>query len=314
MTHPQSGDKLSVAWRLAPPPPNVYDSGNLSFLFADDVPMSIACKRPGTWYGWLAVAWVTLALAAPTCRADDAEPAAIDERYLQELAQRLPSADFHVVPVPPFVVIGDEPAAQVERRAHGTVEWAVLRLQQEYFSRSPQRTIDIWLFKDADSYRRHSQQLFDITPSTPFGYYSEPNRALVMNISTGGGTLVHELVHPLMAANFAQCPAWFNEGLASLYEQCGEREGRIWGYPNWRLRGLQQSHSDRPRGPLRDALSDHVARVLRRRSSGVLRSGPLFVFLPAGSGQAAGVLPAVSRFRRAGSCGIRHAAARAAGT
>jgi hypothetical protein len=186
---------------------------------------------------------VLLVLAAGTGRADDAElkPAAIDERHLQELAQRLPSADFHVVPVPPFVVIGDEPAAQVERRAHGTVEWAVLRLQQEYFSRSPERTIDIWLFKDADSYRWHSQQLFDITPSTPFGYYSEPNRALVMNISTGGGTLVHELVHPLMAANFAQCPAWFNEGLASLYEQCGERDGRIWGYPNWRLRGLQQA-------------------------------------------------------------------------
>ncbi len=153
----------------------------------------------------------------------------------------MPSGDFHVVPVPPFVVIGDEPLAQVERRAHGTVEWAFTRLQQEYFPRSPEHTIDIWLFQNADSYRRHSRQLFGIDPSTPFGYFSQPNHALVMNISTGGGTLVHELVHPLMAANFPQCPAWFDEGLASLYEQCGDRDGRIWGYPNWRLRGLQRA-------------------------------------------------------------------------
>ena len=62
-----------------------------------------------------------------------------------------------------------------------------------------------------------------------------------MNIGTGGGTLVHEIVHPFMAANFPNCPSWFNEGLASLYEQSAERKGRIVGLTNWRLAGLQQS-------------------------------------------------------------------------
>jgi hypothetical protein len=42
-----------------------------------------------------------------------------------------------------------------------------------------------------------------------------------------------------MAANFPACPAWFNEGLGSLYEQCGDRDGRIVGFTNWRLAGLQ---------------------------------------------------------------------------
>ena len=52
---------------------------------------------------------------------------------------------------------------------------------------------------------------------------------------------MHEIVHPYMAANFPKCPAWFNEGLASLYEHSGEENGRIHGYPNWRLTGLQQA-------------------------------------------------------------------------
>ena len=62
-----------------------------------------------------------------------------------------------------------------------------------------------------------------------------------MNINTGGGTLVHELVHPFMAANFPKCPSWFNEGLASLYEQCHDNNGQIWGLVNWRLRGLTRA-------------------------------------------------------------------------
>ena len=68
-----------------------------------------------------------------------------------------------------------------------------------------------------------------------------PSIALVMNIATGGGTLVHEIVHPFMAANFAACPSWFNEGLASLYEQSGEEDGQIKGFVNWRLDGLQRT-------------------------------------------------------------------------
>jgi len=62
-----------------------------------------------------------------------------------------------------------------------------------------------------------------------------------MNISTGGGTLVHEIVHPFIESNFPDCPSWFNEGLASLYEQCGESRGKIVGYTNWRLEGLKKA-------------------------------------------------------------------------
>ncbi len=66
-----------------------------------------------------------------------------------------------------------------------------------------------------------------------------------MNIATGGGTLVHELAHALMAFDFPNVPDWFNEGLASLYEQCqfGEENGRrtIEGLANWRLPELQRA-------------------------------------------------------------------------
>jgi hypothetical protein len=148
---------------------------------------------------------------------------------------------FTIVVQPPFVVVGDERAAKVRQRSRRTVKWAVDRLKQGYFTRDPGRIIDIWLFKDRSSYLSNTVRLTGSRPGTPFGFYSEDLNAMVMNIATGGGTLVHEIVHPFVEANFPGCPAWFNEGLGSLYEACGERDGRIHGFTNWRLPGLQKA-------------------------------------------------------------------------
>ncbi len=163
------------------------------------------------------------------------------ERHVTQLKKKVPDDGFTIVVARPFVVIGDDSPEEVEHRAKQTVQWAVEKLKKAYFPKDPAEILDIWLFKDKKSYEEHAQRLFHSKPDTPYGYYSHADRALVMNIATGGGTLVHEIVHPFMAANFPQCPAWFNEGLASLYEHCGEEDGEIHGYPNWRLPGLQKT-------------------------------------------------------------------------
>jgi hypothetical protein len=151
------------------------------------------------------------------------------------------ASDFSFVIQRPFVVIGDESKEVVQQRAEDTVKWAVDRLKQDFFPNDPKEILDIWLFKDAVSYEKHTRLLFGDEPTTPYGYYSSTHKALIMNIETGGGTLVHEIVHPFMEANFATCPPWLNEGLGSLYEQCGEVDGHIHGFTNWRLPGLQRA-------------------------------------------------------------------------
>jgi hypothetical protein len=141
----------------------------------------------------------------------------------------------------PFVVIGDGDPATVQQWANQVVGWAVDRLKRQFFDRDPNRILNVWLFEGEASYRQHNLRLFGTEPTTPFGYYSSDEDALVMNIETGGGTLVHELVHPFVEANFPNCPAWFNEGLGSLFEQSAESEGQIVGLVNRRLAGLQQA-------------------------------------------------------------------------
>lgn len=157
------------------------------------------------------------------------------------LKKTVPDQHFHIRVEGPFVIIGDESSEQVERRATGTVRWARNQLRQSYFPNDPDRILEIWLFKDETSYYGNTLALFGEKPDTPYGYYTAEHDALIMNIGTGGGTLVHELVHPFVEANFPDAPAWLNEGLGSLYEQCAERDGRIVGLTNWRLPGLQEA-------------------------------------------------------------------------
>ena len=140
-------------------------------------------------------------------------------QHVMALKKRLPGNRFTIAIAKPFVVIGDEPARMVRLRAKETVKWAANALKKGFFKKDPAHVLDVWLFKDAASYQRNARKLFGSKPDTPFGYYSAHDRALVMNIDTGGGTLVHEIVHPFMEANFPNCPPWFNEGLGSLYEQ-----------------------------------------------------------------------------------------------
>ncbi|HSE33847.1 MAG TPA: hypothetical protein VLA93_19910 [Pyrinomonadaceae bacterium] len=157
------------------------------------------------------------------------------------IRQKLRSNEFSIVIQKPFVVVGDEGPALVQQRANDTVKWAVDLLKQDFFTKDPNEILEIWLFRDDASYRNNARLMFGDTPSTPYGYYSRAHKALIMNIGTGGGTLVHEIVHPFVESNFPACPSWLNEGLGSLYEQCGQENGHIHGYTNWRLPGLQRA-------------------------------------------------------------------------
>jgi hypothetical protein len=149
-------------------------------------------------------------------------------------------AGFTVVVVPPFVVIGDGPPDWVKADAEEVVGVAGRRLKERYFPRDPAAVIDVLMLYTEASYDRHAGSFFG-RPSTPYGYYSSCDRALYTNMTLGNGTLVHELVHALMEANFPASPTWFNEGMGSLYEHTDLASGDLRGRVNWRLNGLKSA-------------------------------------------------------------------------
>jgi hypothetical protein len=60
-------------------------------------------------------------------------------------------------------------------------------------------------------------------------------RDIVVNLGPGLPTLTHELVHPLVQTDFPRAPAWFEEGIASLFEKpVFDPPGELHGATNWR--------------------------------------------------------------------------------
>ncbi len=186
------------------------------------------------------------ALAAPTREQLDTRAS--------ELRKELEGKGFTVVVEAPFVIVGDESPKKVQSRVN-FVDWVVKLIEKDYFDKQPDKILVIWLFRNITTYKAGAKKFFDDEPTTPYGYYSSDDNALVMNIGPGAGTLSHELVHPYIEANFPDAPSWFNEGLASLYEQPREREGHMWGTTNWRLPGLTSMITARKLPSLRDLLT-----------------------------------------------------------
>lgn len=123
------------------------------------------------------------------------------ESACREAARRLSQqlgAQCALVVRAPFVVAGDLPEAELNRWYRHTIGPAARAMAQSYFTTAPDRPISILLFGGEESYNRYAKALYGDDGISVYGYYKPHRRTLVMNISTGGGTLVHELTHALV--------------------------------------------------------------------------------------------------------------------
>lgn len=168
---------------------------------------------------------------------------------------RFEAESLHCVVSPPFVIAGDGGPARIAAYRDRTILAAANALWATFFDRRPSEPILILLFEGRDSYRRLAKEWFKDEDPPHFGYFRHDN-IMVMNVGTGTGTLVHELVHALLRPDFPAAPAWFNEGLASLYEQCSLPGGKIHGLENWRLPALQDAIRKDKLRPLEALISD----------------------------------------------------------
>ena len=191
--------------------------------------------------------------AAPTSR-----PAIVGktEAFLEEWKPKLEEQKLHYLVSPPFIIAGDGSKGRLARYRDGTILAAARALKKTYFEKDPEEPILILLFENATTYERLSEKWFDEDEVPHFGYYRHTDRVMVMNVSTGTGTLVHELTHALIAPDFPDVPSWFNEGLASLYEESAIGGETITGRVNWRLPQLQRAIRQDKLRPFRELIAD----------------------------------------------------------
>ena len=202
-----------------------------------------------------------LLIAAAEASASARDPLPVEKKaqaLLKEWNPKFDEEKLNYVVAGPFVIAGNGSKDKIERYRDQTILAAARALHAMYFDTEPREPVLILLFESRGPYARLAKKWFDHDDVPHYGFYRRRENVMLMNVGTGTGTLVHELVHALIASDFPNVPSWFNEGLGSLYEQCsiGRDHQTITGLANWRLPALKAAIKKDELRPLRELIED----------------------------------------------------------
>lgn len=133
----------------------------------------------------------------------------------------------------PFVIASEASKVVTDHFRTYTILWLHDQMMRDFCLIEPPSGTKVYLFQTTESYRYHALKWFGKVADGSAGFATQ--NALLVDISTGTGTLVHELVHAYLHSDFPFVPIWVDEGLASLFEQSAEVNSSIKGLVNWRL-------------------------------------------------------------------------------
>jgi hypothetical protein len=178
---------------------------------------------------FLALPLVVIALTS-IAHAEDRRPEI--ERDLGKQTTVTEVEGFLIAAPPPGDVTG---ASTIARRA-------IQAYLNNRFKTRPPEPVLVYLFSSNQPYQAYCKKRWHEPCISIYGFYVGSERRIVLNVGPGVGTLTHELVHPILRADFPEAPTWIDEGLASLYEgfYLGLKND-IYGTKNWRLPRLKQA-------------------------------------------------------------------------
>lgn len=151
-----------------------------------------------------------------------------------------------------FLVAGNLDLADYEYLVDGVLDYCANALAKAYFDKGRifDKTVNLFVFRDYDSYEDGLRRFIGMDPVSPYGHYGHSQKYIVINYETGPGSMVHELTHALMSEDFPEAPIWLGEGMASLYEHCRAEGDILKGDDNWRLPELQDALRRNAAAPL----------------------------------------------------------------
>ncbi len=179
------------------------------------------------------------------------------DRAAIQLRSQLGS-EHSVIVRPPLIIAGDQSKNELTSLYSSSIQPATVALKRRFFNTAISRPTTVLLFSDQTTYQKHTARHYAAGDhaNSIYGYYEPTDQTAVVNLSAGEGTIVHELIHAMIMADYPEAPIWLNEGLASLFEHSRlvETQGKPDLIPlhNWRLRVLQRGIADGQQIPLRD--------------------------------------------------------------
>lgn len=157
-----------------------------------------------------------------------------------KLIQQRISIPINMMVRAPYILMGDYETETLDALYRKTILPTEYALNVSYFDSQPDQPITIIALSSQERYQQVAYDLDQRKTGSYYGYFQSNEMRIVLNLTTGSGTLGHELTHALAQIDYPGMPEWFDEGLASLHEQCefSEEENQLIGISNWRVQLL----------------------------------------------------------------------------
>jgi len=157
-----------------------------------------------------------------------------------KLIQQRISIPINIMVRAPYILMGDYETETLDALYRKTILPTEYALNVSYFDSQPDQPITIIALSSQERYQQVAYDLDQRKTGSYYGYFQSHEMRIVLNLTTGSGTLGHELTHALAQIDYPGMPEWFDEGLASLHEQCefSEEENQLIGISNWRVQLL----------------------------------------------------------------------------
>ena len=156
---------------------------------------------------------------------------------LQHFKQIFPN--FNAISEDVFVIVGPDTEEELSQHYLRGVKDFYAFFKKTYFSKTPQSYLSLIISEDPTELMRSARTIdasLEVESRAPFfGFYMPANHLAFATIGGGYGTLLHEMMHALIRNENPDTPRWLEEAMASLYERCIWRDGRLTPLPNWRI-------------------------------------------------------------------------------
>ena len=162
---------------------------------------------------------------------------------IQAIEQALPG--YRALAQDGFVIAGtDSPETLQRHYQRGVVDFYNV-FRSRYFPEPPQNHLVLLLADDPYPLVQAARRLYpnyEFHLDAPFvGYFIPIDNLIIATIGGGYGTLLHEMMHAMIASDFPGCPGWLEEGMATLYERSAWEASQLEPLPNWRMHFVENS-------------------------------------------------------------------------
>jgi hypothetical protein len=142
-----------------------------------------------------------------------------------------------------FVVFSDMNDELTYKLIDNDVRNTIEAMSNNYVNKLPDVVTPIFLFEKYDNYKEFVMENYDIPENdiSPYGFYKISKNVIVVRYVSWKGSILHEITHRFIKADFSNAPSWFEEGFASLNEKSTFKNGNLLGEFSFRILPLRRA-------------------------------------------------------------------------